>query len=94
MKLVGATWGFISRPFIIKNMWIGFFSGVLANVLLAAGIYLVSRSEPAVMTMLPVEGLAAVAGSVLLFGMTICMLCAFLSVQRFLRMRKNDLYFI
>jgi cell division transport system permease protein len=94
MKLVGATWGFISRPFIIKNMWIGFFSGVLANALLAAGIYLVSRSEPAVMTMLPVEGLAAVAGSVLLFGMTICMLCAFLSVQRFLRMRKNDLYFI
>ena len=39
MKLVGATWGFISKPFIIKNMWIGFFSGIIANILLACGLY-------------------------------------------------------
>lgn len=94
MKLVGATWGFICKPFILKNMWIGVFSGIIANVLLATGLYLIMQNEPEIFSMLPTTELIAVAAGVILFGMTICMLCAFLSVLRFLRMRKNDLYFI
>ena len=94
MKLVGATWGFICRPFILKNMWIGFFSGIVANILLATGLYFVEQNEPEIISLLPLMELAMVAAGVILFGMTICMLCAFLSVLRFLRMRKNDLYFI
>ena len=94
MKLVGATWGFISKPFIVKNMWIGFLSGIIANLLLSAGLYILSHSEPGIMSILPMDGLIAVGVGITLFGMTICMLCAFLSVRRFLRMRKNDLYFI
>ena len=34
MKLVGATWSFIRRPFIMSNMWIGLLSGILSNILL------------------------------------------------------------
>ena len=94
MKLVGATWGFISKPFIVKNMWIGFLSGIIANLLLSAGLYILSHSEPGIMSILPIDSLIAVGVGITLFGMTICMLCAFLSVRRFLRMRKNDLYFI
>lgn len=94
MKLVGASWGFICRPFIFKNMWIGFFSGILANGLLAGGLYILAQNEPEIVSMLPPTWLAVVAAGVMLFGMAICMLCAFLSVLRFLRMRKNDLYFI
>ena len=94
MKLVGATWSFISRPFIIKNMWIGFLSGIIANILLAAVLYILNHREPEIMSILPIPGLVAVGAGITLFGMTICMLCAFLSVRRFLRMRKNDLYFI
>lgn len=94
MKLVGATWNFISRPFIIKNMWIGFLSGIIANLLLVAGLYILSHREPEIMSILPIPDLVAIGVGITLFGMTICMLCAFLSVRRFLRMRKNDLYFI
>jgi cell division transport system permease protein len=94
MKLVGATWGFIRRPFIASNLWIGFFSGILANCILAAALYFLQQNEPSIMAMLPMQQLAMVAGVVILFGMTICALCAFLSVNRFLRMRSNDLYFI
>lgn len=94
MKLTGATWGFIRRPFIISNMWIGLLSGVMADTLLAAGLYILSRQEPVITAYLPVNGLAVVGSVVILFGITICSLCAFLSVNRFLRMRNNDLYFI
>lgn len=94
MKLVGATWGFIRRPFIISNMWIGLFSGVLADALLAAGIYVLQQKEPSLEAMFPVNELLYVGGFVILFGVAICTLCAFLSVNKFLRMRSNDLYFI
>lgn len=94
MKLVGATWGFIRRPFILHNLKIGLFSAILANALLAAGIYIMWKHEPAIVTVLPVEHLVAVAGAVTVFGIVICVFCAYLSVNRFLRMGSNDLYFI
>lgn len=94
MKLVGATWSFIRRPFIMSNMWIGLLSGILSNILLASGLYVAQQKEPAIMTLMPLENLLAVGAIVILFGMIICTLCAYLSVNRFLRMRSNDLYFI
>ena len=94
MKLVGASWGFICRPFIIKNMWIGIFSGIVANAALAGGLHLLQQSEPEITRIIHTEKLAAVGIIVIAFGMTICMLCALMSVLRFLRMRRNDLYFI
>ena len=94
MKLVGATWGFIRKPFIIKNMYIGLVSGIIANILLATGVYLIAQEEPYIMTLLPATDLIVTAAAVILFGMTICTLCAYIAVNSFLRMRKNDLYFI
>lgn len=94
MKLVGATWGFIRRPFLVHNMWIGLFSGIMANILLAAALYFLSQREPAIMTVLPIEALGIIAAGIVLFGIIITVMCAFFSVNRFLRMRGNDLYFI
>ena len=94
MKLVGATWGFIRRPFIISNMWIGLLSGVFADAILAAGVYTLVQKEPAMAAMIPTEELIIVGLVVIGFGIAICTLCAFLSVNKFLRMRCNDLYFI
>ena len=94
MKLVGASWGFICRPFIIRNMWVGIASGIAANAILAGGLYMLQQSEPMVAEILQIDKLAVVGVIVILFGMTICMLCALMSVLRFLRMRRNDLYFI
>ncbi|MBR3883777.1 MAG: permease-like cell division protein FtsX [Bacteroidaceae bacterium] len=94
MKLVGATWGFIRRPFIVRNMYIGLFSGILANIILGVGVYFIIQREPGAITVLSAESLIAVACAVILFGLTITILCAYTSVNRFLRMRGNDLYFI
>ncbi len=94
MKLVGATWGFIRRPFIVHNLWIGFFSGVIANILLGTGLYMLAQREPDISGILPFESIIAIGCGILLFGITITVLCAYLSVNRFLRMRGNDLYFI
>ena len=94
MKLVGATWGFIRRPFLLHNMWIGLVAGIIANAILGAALYLLQMRSPEIAQLLPVKGLAIVGAGVVAFGIIICTLCAFLSVNRFLRMRNNDLYFI
>jgi cell division transport system permease protein len=78
----------------MSNMWIGLFSGLMANALLVCALYMAQKSEPAIMTLMPIGDLLIVGLVVIAFGMTICMLCAYLSVNRFLRMRSNDLYFI
>lgn len=94
MKLVGATWGFIRKPFLLNNMCIGLVSGIIANTILGTGIYMLQESSPEVASLLSMDKLAIVAAAVIMFGVTICTLCAYLSVNRFLRMRNNDLYFI
>ena len=94
MKLVGATWGFIRRPFLLHNMWIGFVAGLIANTLLGTAIYMIQQRSPEFASLLPVRELAIVGAAVIAFGIVICTMCAFLSVNRFLRMRNNDLYFI
>ena len=94
MKLVGATWGFIRRPFLLHNMWIGLVAGIIANAILGAALYLLQMRSPEIAQLLPVKELAIVGAGVVAFGIIICTLCAFLSVNRFLRMRNNDLYFI
>lgn len=94
MKLVGAGWGFIRRPFLIHNLRVGLISAIFANTILCGAIYAVAQKEPAILTILPTEGLIAVGTGIILFGIIITVLCAYRSVNRFLRMRSNDLYFI
>lgn len=94
MKLVGATWYFIRRPFIVRNMYIGLFSGVAADVLLGGIFYLAMREEPALITILPPMSLAIIAVAVICFGVFMTVSCAYSSVNRFLRMRGDDLYFL
>ena len=94
MKLVGATWSFIRRPFLLHNMWIGLAAGVIADALLGTALYFMQEHYPEMAQLLPEKQLVIVGAAVILFGIIICTLCAFLSVNRFLRMRNNDLYFI
>ena len=50
MKLVGASWGFIRRPFLANAVGIGLLAALIADGVLAAGIYALYTYEPGVMT--------------------------------------------
>lgn len=94
MKLVGADWGFIRRPFLKRNFWIGFIAAILALLMLGAGIYLLLRYEPKLVSLLNVKTLVIVAGAIVLFGVLITTICARVSINRFLRVKAGDLYYI
>ena len=94
MKLVGASWGFIRRPFLLRNMGIGITSGILANGLIGVGIYLLLRYEPQMSHLFTLPTMAIVGSCVMLFGLLITLLCAYVSINRFLKMKAGDLYYI
>lgn len=94
MKLVGADWGFIRRPFLKRNFWIGFIAAILALLMLGAGIYFLLRYEPKLVSLLNVKTLVIVAGAIVLFGVLITTICARISINRFLRVKAGDLYYI
>ena len=94
MKLVGASWGFIRRPFLIRNLGIGIASGILANGIIGGGIYMLLKHEPQLSHLFTMQTLGIVGGAVMVFGVLITLLCAYASINRFLRMKAGDLYYI
>ena len=94
MKLVGASWGFIRRPFLLRNLGIGLTSGLFANGIIGGGIYMLLRYEPQMSHLFTIPILTIVGASVMLFGILITLWCAYVSINRFLRMKAGDLYYI
>ena len=84
MKLVGASWSFIRRPFLITAVLEGLIAGVIAIIVLAAGAYALYVYEPDITLVMTWQVVAITAASVLLAGMIISTICVYISVTRYL----------
>ena len=92
MKLVGASWGFIRKPFVTRAIFIGFIAAIIALAVLAGGVYALYNYEPGILTIVRWEVMAITGASVFLFGLIITAICSNISVNKFLRMKAGDLY--
>ncbi len=94
MKLVGANWGFIRRPFLLRNMWIGILAGLLADAILIAMASMLVKYEPELVEIVTPQTMLIVMASVFVFGLAITSLCAYISINKYLRMKASALYYI
>ena len=94
MKLVGASWGFIRRPFLIRNVWIGILAGIMADAILLGMAYMLVKYEPQLIEIITPNTLLIVMASVFVFGLAITFLCAYISINKYLRMKASALYYI
>ncbi len=94
MKLVGASWGFIRRPFLLRNFGIGVLAAVIASGVLWGAAYWLVAYEPELVKVITPMVMAIVSVSVLAFGVLITWLCALLSINKYLRMKAETLYYI
>ena len=92
MKLVGASWGFIRRPFLRRAMTIGLLASFIAIAALGGMLYALMCYEPDITTIVTWREMAITAASVVIFGVVITAICANISVTRFLKMKAGELY--
>lgn len=94
MKLVGASWSFIRRPFLQRNFWIGVFAALVADAILWGAAYWLVAYEPELIKVITTQVMIIVSLAVLVFGVLITWLCALLSINKYLKMKASTLYYI
>ncbi len=92
MKLVGAKPGFIRRPFVISNMLNGLIAAFVSMLfLLGVYLFLLNIDEALVVSFSALEIVAVFAGLIVL-GVLICGLAAFLAADKYIRLSYDDLF--
>lgn len=92
MELVGATWGFISKPFIRRSIFHGILSAILAILLLICLLLFVQKYIPELQHYWHGPSLLFLFIGLLLLGMLINGLSSYFVVNKYLNMRLDDLY--
>ena len=92
MKLVGAKWSFIRRPFLVKGFWLGVVSALIADAVIFGGIYWASTYDAGVLNYITQENMIITAVSVLIIGLVLTIVCTYFSVTHCLKMRRSELY--
>lgn len=92
MKLVGASWGFIRRPFVVRNIWSGITAAVVADGILMASAYSLVTYEPSLIAVVTPYTMLVVSLVVVLLGIVLASFCAYVSVGKYLRMSASALY--
>ena len=92
MKLVGASWGFIRRPFVWRAVGIGLIAALIAVITLSCFVYVLYTKEPEILTVVTPQVMIITAASVFFFGIIITAICSSLSVNKFLKMKASELY--
>lgn len=92
MQLVGATQGFIRRPFLWKGILHGIIGAVIAIGLLIGIIYSAQKQIPELFELQDAQLFASLFGIVILLGIFISWICTFFAVLKYLRMKPDQLY--
>ena len=92
MKRVGASWGFIRRPFMKQGLLVGILAALIAIIVLGSGVYGLYYYEPGIQFIITWRELVITGLAVLVFGLVITLTCSYISVNRFLRMPPGELY--
>ena len=92
MQLVGATRGFIRRPFVARSFWHGTLAAIIANLLLCGVIYLSQKELQEVISFENVEMLGLLFILIIMVGIVITWISTVFSVNRFLRIDTRYLY--
>jgi cell division transport system permease protein len=93
MQLVGATQGFIRRPFIFKAIRHGIYASLIAIILLGVLIYLAEIQIPELADLRDNKMLLILFGVIFLLGIIISGISTSLAVRKYLRIRSHDLYY-
>lgn len=92
MELVGASWEFISKPYLLKSVLQGFLSGMLAIGALALALTAFEQQIPDLKAFRNVPGFVTLFTGLVILGILINLVSTYYVVRKYLKMRVDDLY--
>lgn len=94
MKLVGATGGFIRRPFLLSNLVAGVIAAVIAMSLLTGLLYYLTKEITDFIGLIDLNMLLVVFLVLVTLGIIISVTATYFAVNRYLKMEFNKLHYI
>lgn len=92
MRLVGARWSFIRRPFLWRAVGTGVLAVLLADAVLLGTLHWAVTNDPEVAHFVTLDNLLIAGGCVLTVGLLMTVVCTFVSVTHYLKARESSLY--
>ena len=92
MQLVGATGRFIRKPFLYQSIFQGIVSAIIGLALLMLLVYIINNILETIEISLSLETLLILFGSVILIGIFISFISTWFALNKYLRMKMDDLY--
>ncbi len=92
MQLVGATQGFIRRPFVWRGILNGVYGAIIAIGFLSGIIYYAQQEFPELIELEDQQIFLSLFGIVLLLGVLITWMSTGLAVRKYLRIKTDKLY--
>lgn len=93
MQMVGATKGFIRRPFIWKFIKLGVAGALVAILCVLGFVMYINRVIPEIELMTDMKLYGILFGSIIALGVFITWISTFFATQRFLNLRTDELYY-
>ena len=92
MQLVGATKGFIRKPFLFAGIIQGIFAALIAICLLWGVLYFAQKEIPELFELQDTEMFLSLFGIVAALGILISLISTFFAVRKYLKINTSDLY--
>ena len=92
MQLVGATPAFIRKPFVRQGRWQGFFGAVMADLLLLATLYWMTRRLPELALVQDYRIIAGIFVGIILLGILLGGLSTRSALRKYLNTAVDRLY--
>ncbi|MFC2112144.1 cell division protein FtsX [Bacteroidota bacterium] len=93
MQLVGATRGFIRKPFLMRSAGHGIYAAIIAILLLVGVIYLIQQEFMEVINFEDVDILGVLFLLVIILGIVLNWISTYFAINKYLRMKSDDLYY-
>lgn len=94
MKLVGATGSFIRRPFVVNNIFTGIIAGIIADLIILGIITYFSREYAEIQPIVSSMELIIIFAIVILLGVVISTIATAFAVNRYVKMKSDQLYYV
>jgi len=92
MQLVGASWSFISRPYLWRSVKNGFWSAFIASLAIIALVFVAQFDLTDLYNLQITNGLVMLIMGLFSLGILITFLSTYFVVHKYLQMRVDDLY--